>query len=59
MNSLVASYVNGSNATYFDSFGVERILKKNTKFTRKKNITTNIIEYKQFNNAWILLYWIY
>ena len=25
---LVASYVNGGNATYFDSFGVERILKK-------------------------------
>ena len=32
MNSLVASYVNGGNASYFDSFGVERILKK------KKNL---------------------
>ena len=46
MNSLVASYVNGGNATYFDSFGVKRIIKKKKKFTRKKIIITNIIEYK-------------
>ena len=35
MNSLVASYVNGGNASYFDSFGVERILKKKKIYTQE------------------------
>ena len=52
---MVASYANGGNVTYFESFGVEHILKEIIKFTCKKNITTNIIEYKRFNNAWICI----
>ena len=46
----IALYVNGNNATYFDSFGVEDIPKKlkqeirntNKKFIGNKNIVTNI-----------------
>ena len=32
-------YVNSNNITYFDSFGVEYILKEIKKFVRNKNIT--------------------
>ena len=35
-------HVNGDNFTYFDSFGVEYILKEIKKFMGKKTITTNI-----------------
>ena len=39
---LIALYVNGNNATYFDSFGVEHIPKETKKFLESKNIITNI-----------------
>ena len=38
----IALYVNGNNATYFDSFGVEHIPKESKKFIGNKNIITNI-----------------
>ena len=39
---MIALYVNGVNATFFDRFSVEYIPKKSKKFLRKKNIVTNI-----------------
>ena len=38
----MALYVNDNNITYFDSFGVEHILKEINKFIRNRNIITNI-----------------
>ena len=38
----VALYVHNDDATYFDSFGVEDILKEIKTFVKNKNITTNI-----------------
>ena len=38
----LALYVNGNNVTYFDTFGVEYILKEIKKFIGTKNITTSI-----------------
>ena len=38
----IALYVNGNNVTYFDTFGVEYILKEIKKFIGTKNITTSI-----------------
>ena len=38
----MALYVNDNNVTYFDSFGLEHIPKKNRKLFRNKNMTTNI-----------------
>ena len=38
----VALYVQNSNVTYFDSFGVEYIPKEIKAFINSKNITTNI-----------------
>ena len=38
----IASYANGDNITYFDSFRVEHILKEIKKLIGKKNIITNI-----------------
>ena len=38
----IAFYVNGNNVTYFDTFGVEYILKEIKKFIGTKNITTSI-----------------
>ena len=38
----LALYVNAENVTYFDSFGVELILKEIRKFIGNKYITTNI-----------------
>ena len=34
-----------NNAIYFDSFGVENILKEIKTFISNRNITTNILEY--------------
>ena len=42
----VALYVNNKIVTYFDSFGVEHILKEIMKFIARKRIITNFIEYK-------------
>ena len=38
----IALYVNNDNITYFDSFGVEYILKEIWEVMGNKNITTNI-----------------
>ena len=38
-NNWITLYVNATNVTYFDSFGVEIILKEIRKFIRNKNIT--------------------
>ena len=38
----VALYVNNSDVTYFDSFGVEHIPKEIKAFMNNKNIKTNI-----------------
>ena len=38
----IALYVNGNNATYFDSFGVEHIQKDIKKIIENKNIMTKI-----------------
>ena len=35
-------YVNANNIVYFDSFGVEHILKEIQRFPENKNIKTNI-----------------
>ena len=37
----IACYLNGFNVTYFDSFGVEDILKGIKKFMGNKNMTAN------------------
>ena len=42
----IALYVNGDNATYFDGFGVEYILKEIKNFVGIKNIKQLFIEYK-------------
>ena len=38
----IALYVNNKTVTYFDSFGVEHILKEIKKFINNKNIIANI-----------------
>ena len=38
----ITFFVNAENATYFDSFGVEHILKKIRKFIGKKSVIRNI-----------------
>ena len=43
-------YVNAENVTYFDSFGVEHILKQNEKFIGNKNITTNIYRIQVYDS---------
>ena len=43
------AYVNGSNVTYFDSFGVEHIPKEIKKSIGNKNITTNIYRIQRYN----------
>ena len=46
----IALYVNGNNITYFDSFGVEHILKEIKKFKRNENIATNIYRIQAYNS---------
>ena len=43
----IALYVQNSNVTYFDSFGVEHIPEEIKTFIGNKNIKTSILEYKQ------------
>ena len=46
----VALYVGGANdATYFDSFGVEHILKEIKKFIGNKNLKTNIFRIQAYD----------
>ena len=43
-------YVNAENVTYFDSFGVELILKEIRKFIGNKYITTNIHRIQEYDS---------
>ena len=43
-------YVNDNNVTYFDSFGVEHILKEIRKFIGNKNIKTNIYRIQAYDS---------
>ena len=45
----IALYVNNNNVTYFNSFGVEHIPKEIRKFSRNKNVTTNIYRVQAYN----------
>ena len=45
----IAFYVNAENLTYFDSFRVENISIKITKFIGSKNIRTNIYRIQAYN----------
>ena len=47
--SIGTLYVNDNNVTYFDSFGVEHILKQIKKFIGKKNTIRNIYRMQAYN----------
>ena len=50
----IALYVNGeesNNVAYFDSFGVEHILKQIKKFIGNKNFTTNIFRIQAYDSV--------
>ena len=51
-------YVNAKNITYFDSFGVEHILKETKKFIRNKNITTSIYRIQTNDSIICGYFWI-
>ena len=42
--------MNAKNVTYFDSFGVEQILKDIRKFIGNKNVITNIYRIQTYNS---------
>ena len=46
----VALWVNNNNVTYFDSFGVEHILKEIIKFIENRNIKTNIFRIQAYDS---------
>ena len=46
----IALWVNGNNATYFDSFGVEHIPKEIKAFINNKNIITNIFRIQAYDS---------
>ena len=46
----IALYVNDNNATYFNSFGAEHILKEIKKFIGNKNIITNIYRIQAYDS---------
>ena len=43
-------YLQNNNVTYFDSFGVEHILKEIRTFIGSKNITTNIFRIQAYDS---------
>ena len=43
-------HVNNNDVTYFDSFGVEHILKEIKKFIKNKNIKTNIFRIQAYDS---------
>ena len=43
-------YINAENVTYFESFGVEHILKKNEKFMGNKYIAKNICRIQAYDS---------
>ena len=46
----VAFFVKNNDITYFDSFGVEHILKEITKFLVNENIKTNIFRIQAYDS---------
>ena len=42
--------MNGNNVLYFDSFGIEHILKETKKFIESKNIITNIYRMQAYDS---------
>ena len=42
--------MNNINVTYFDSFGVEHIPKKNKEYVKNKNITVNVFRTKAYDS---------
>ena len=46
----VALYVQNNNATYFDSFGIEHILKEIKALIKNKNIKTNIFRIQAYDS---------
>ena len=54
----VALYVNNKIVTYFDSFGVEHIVKEIMKFIPRKKIIANIYRIQAYDSI-IFLYWIH
>ena len=48
----IALYVNDNNVPYFDSFGVEHILKEIRKLIGNKNVVTNIYRVQAYD--WII-----
>ena len=51
-------YVNAENVTYFDSFGVELILKEIRKFIGNKYITTNIHRIQAYDSIMCVYFFI-
>ena len=47
----IALYVNGNDATYFDSFGDEHISEEIGKFISDRNITKNIFRIQAYDSA--------
>ena len=47
---MEALYVNDNNIIYFDSFGVEHVLKEIKRFIGNKNITTNIYRIQTYDS---------
>ena len=43
--------MSNNDVTYFDSFGVEHILKKNLKFVKNKSIKTNIFRIQEHDSV--------
>ena len=46
----IALYVNNKTVTYFDSFGVDNILKEIRKFMNNKNIISNIFRIQAYDS---------
>ena len=46
----IALYVKNNEVTYFDSFGVEHILKEIKAFIKNRNIKTNIFGIQAYNS---------
>ena len=42
--------MNNINVTYFDSFGVEHIPKKNKEYVKNKNITVNVFRTQAYDS---------